>query len=149
MMIVQSTAVGDILLGRDAGWRSTPRRGARHPLRDSRKYACLTRLVWVMAATAYRCRCRCCLVDGSGDFWSVLGRSNAILSSTAGSGVPDPSLAIWHARADFAPLQVLIRAKELANRHTRLAGPMPRAPQHPDLLDAHLRSFRKARNATD
>jgi len=98
-----------------------------------------TRLCGVVAVVA---------VDGSGDSWSVAGRSNrnSVIDGRFRSG-QSPASAIWHARAERRPLQVLIRANELANAsHETFAGPMHELRNNPDLLDAHLdESFRKSR----
>ena len=62
MMVFQSVAVGEILLGRDAGWQAQRRDDGELPRGELiRKYALPTLVrcrAWPPAPT--RCRCRCC-----------------------------------------------------------------------------------------
>ena len=60
MMIFQSTAVGEVLLGRDAGWQVQRRDGGYEAYWNIlRTYSMPTLLGIVMAVSALQCRCRC------------------------------------------------------------------------------------------
>src|SRR6195256_1141109 len=140
MMIFQSTAVGEILLGRDAGWQ-VQRRDDGGVARGEiiRKHALPTLFGVVMAGTAYAVSLPLLLWMAPVILGLLLAVPIAILSSTAGSGVANRQPRLFGTPEQTSPPQVLIRANELANasRET-FAGPMRELRNNPDLLDAHL-----------
>ncbi len=91
MMIFQSTAVGEILLGRDAGWQ-VQRRDDGDVTRAEiiRKYALPTLFGVVMAGTAYAVSLPLLLWMAPVILGLLLAVPIAILSSTAGSGAASP-----------------------------------------------------------
>ena len=140
MMIFQSTAVGEILLGRDAGWQ-VQRRDDGDVARGEiiRKYALPTLFGVVMAGTAYAVSLPLLLWMAPVILGLLLAVPIAILSSTAGSGVASHQPRLFGTPEQTSPLQVLIRANELANAsHETFAGPMHELRNNPELLDAHL-----------
>src|SRR5712672_1647117 len=140
MMIFQSTAVGEILLGRDAGWQVQRRDdGAVPPREIIRRYALPTLFGVLMASTAYAVSLPLLLWMAPVIVGLLLAVPIAILSSTAGSGVASCQPRLFGTPEQTSPLQVLVRANELANasRET-FAGPMHELRNNPDLLDAHL-----------
>src|SRR4030081_806402 len=140
MMIFQSTAVGEILLGRDAGWQVQRRDDGGVTRGETiRKYALPTLFGVVMAATAYAVSLPLLLWMAPVILGLLLDVPIAILSSTAGSGVASFQPRLFSTPAQTAPLQVLILANELANAsHETFAGPMHELRNNPELLDAHL-----------
>ena len=140
MMIFQSTAVGEILLGRDAGWQ-VQRRDDGGVTRGEiiRKYALPTLFGVAMAGTAYAVSLPLLLWMAPVILGLLLAVPIAILSSTAGSGVASRQPRLFGTPEQTSPLQVLIRANELANAsHETFAGPMHELRNNPELLDAHL-----------
>jgi membrane glycosyltransferase len=142
MMIFQSTAVGEILLGRDAGWQVQRRNDGEVPRREIiRKYAFPTFIGVVMAVSAYA-------VSVPLLFWMapviaglVLAIPIAMLSSTAGADLH--RTALFNTPEQTAPPMVLLRANELANSpHRAVSCPLRELRDHPDLLSAHLKSLR-------
>ena len=140
MMIFQSTAVGEILLGRDAGWQ-VQRRDDGGVTRGEiiRKYAPPTLFGVMMAGTAYAVSLPLLLWMAPVILGLLLAVPIAILSSTAGSGVAHRQPRLFGTPEQTSPPQVLIRANELANasRET-FAGPMHELRNNPDLFDAHV-----------
>ena len=140
MMIFQSSAVGEILLGRDAGWQ-VQRRDDGGVTRGEiiRKYALPTLFGVVMAGTAYAVSLPLLLWMAPVILGLLLAVPIAIVSSTAGSGVANRQPRLFGTPEQTSPLQVLIRANELANAsHETFAGPMHELRNNPELLDAHL-----------
>src|SRR6202163_482607 len=140
MMIFQSTAVGEILLGRDAGWQVQRRDdGGVTRAEIIRKYALPTLFGVMMAGTAYAVSLPLLLWMAPVILGLLLAVPIAILSSTAGSGVAHRQPRLFGTPEQTSPPQVLIRANELANasRET-FAGPMHELRNNPDLLDAHV-----------
>ena len=140
MMIFQSTAVGEILLGRDAGWQ-VQRRDDGGVTRGEiiRKYALPTLFGVMMAGTAYAVSLPLLLWMAPVILGLLLAVPIAILSSTAGSGVAHRQPRLFGTPEQTSPPQVLIRPNELANasRET-FAGPMHELRNNPALLDAHV-----------
>jgi len=138
MMVFQSTAVGEILIGRDAGWQVQRRDDGEVP-RDEliRKYALPTLLGILMAASAYAVSLPLLLWMAPVVVGLLLSVPIATLSSTAGSGPAQSSL--FGTPEQTAPPQVLIRANALANasRET-IACPLHELREDPRLLKAHL-----------
>ncbi len=141
MMIFQSSAVGEILLGRDAGWQVQRRDDGGVPLREViSKYAVPTLFGVLMAISAYAVSLPLFLWMTPVIVGLLLSVPVAMLSSRllqAGQraglfGTPEQN----------APPQVLVRANELA-----LAAPAyGTSPLHelrgdPELREAHLRTL--------
>ena len=140
MMIFQSTAVGEILLGRDAGWQ-VQRRDDGGVARGEiiRRYALPTAFGIMMAATAYAVSLPLLLWMAPVMFGLLLAIPIAVLSSTAGSASASRRPRLFGTPEQTAPPQVLIRANELANApHQAFDCPLRALRNDPDLLQAHL-----------
>jgi membrane glycosyltransferase len=140
MMIFQSSAVGEILLGRDAGWQ-VQRRDDGEVARAEivRSYALPTIFGIAMAATAYAVSLPLLLWMAPVIVGLLLAIPIAMLSSAAGSETAGRRRRLFGTPEQTAPPQVLIRANELANAsHEALACPMYELRNDPDLLSAHL-----------
>ena len=147
MMIFQSSAVAEILLGRDAGWQ-VQRRDDGEVCRDEvlRRYAIPTFFGIAMAASAYA-------VSLSLLFWMapvivglLLAIPIAMLTSMAGA---TRAAELFGTPEQTAPPLVLARAHELANAsHRALACPLRELRDDPGLLAAHLKNLvgQKRRN---
>ncbi|HXO68019.1 MAG TPA: glucans biosynthesis glucosyltransferase MdoH [Bradyrhizobium sp.] len=142
MMIFQSVAVGEILLGRDAGWQVQRRNDGEVPRREViRKYALPSVIGVVMAVSAYAVSLPLLLWMAPVIAGLVLAIPIAILSSTAGSDLRRPGL--FDTPEQTAPPKVLVRANELAsNPHRAVCCPVQELRGDPDLLSAHLKSLR-------
>ena len=137
MMIFQSSAVAEILLGRDAGWQ-VQRRDDGEVSRDEmlRKYATPTVFGIAMAASAYA-------VSLSLLFWMapvivglLLAIPMAMLTSMAGAR---RTAKMFGTPEQTAPPMVLARANELANAsHRALANPLRELRDDPGLRQAHM-----------
>jgi membrane glycosyltransferase len=140
MMIFQSIAVGEILLGRDAGWQVQRRNDGEVPRREIiRKYALPTLIGVVMAVSAYAVSLPLLLWMAPVIAGLVLAIPIAMLSSTAG---PDRS-RLFNTPEQAAPPRVLLRANELADTpHRAVSCPLQELRNDPDLLSAHLQSLR-------
>jgi membrane glycosyltransferase len=137
MMIFQSSAVADILLGRDAGWQ-VQRRDDGEVSRDEvlRKYAVPTLFGIAMAASAYA-------VSLSLLFWMapvILGLMLAIPMAALTSRVGAKRAAkLFGTPEQAAPPPVLARANELANAsHQGVPSPLRELRDDPGLREAHL-----------
>jgi len=140
MMIFQSSAVGEILLGRDAGWQ-VQRRDDGGVARGEviRRYALPTAVGIMMAATAYAVSLPLLLWMAPVIVGLLLAIPIGILSSTAGSGSDLGRPGLFGTPEETAPPHVLTRANELANASHRAFGcPMRELRNDPDLLQAHL-----------
>src|SRR6266436_1531201 len=140
MMIFQSTAVGEILLGRDAGWQ-VQRRDDGGVTRGEimRRYALPTLFGVVMAGTAYAVSLPLLLWMAPVIVGLLLAVPIGLLSSTTRSGETSRHSRLFGTPEQTSPPQVLIRANELANAsHETFAGPMRELRNNPELLDAHL-----------
>jgi membrane glycosyltransferase len=140
MMIFQSTAVGEILLGRDAGWQ-VQRRDDGGVARGEiiRRYRLPTVFGIMMAATAYAVSLPLLLWMAPVIIGLLLAIAIAVLSSTAGSASADRPPRLFGTPEQTAPPQVLIRANELANAsHRTFDCPLRALRNDPDLLEAHL-----------
>lgn len=136
MMIFQSSAVGEILLGRDAGWQVQRRDDGKWPLRELiRKYAAPTLFGAVMAASAFAVSLPLFL-------WMtpvILGLVLAIPIAMLSSRSSDPDSRLLRTPEQTAPPQVLIRANELAEaRVETVPCPVLALRNDPRLLEAHL-----------
>jgi membrane glycosyltransferase len=142
MMIFQSIAVGEILLGRDAGWQVQRRNDGEVPRREIiRKYALPTLIGVVMAVSAYAVSLPLLLWMAPVIAGLVLAIPVAMLSSTAGPDLHRSRL--FNTPEQAAPPRVLIRANELADTpHRAVSCPLQELRNDPDLLSAHLQSLR-------
>lgn len=142
MMVFQSTAVTEILLGRDAGWQVQRRDdGAISRNEINRKYAAPTFLGLVMAASAYA-------VSLPLFFWMspvILGLLLAIpMASLTASSAFKSSGLLATPEETTAPL-VLARANELTALATGSdENALSALRDNPTLLSAHLDSLSEA-----
>jgi membrane glycosyltransferase len=136
MMIFQSRAVGEILLGRDAGWQVQRRDDGGLPgVELTRKYALPTLFGMAMAAIAYA-------VSLPLLFWMapviaglLLSIPIAMLSSTQS----DPNAGLLRTPEQMAPPQVLVRANELAIVSGGVTvSPLQELFEDRPLLESHL-----------
>ncbi|UFS76379.1 glucans biosynthesis glucosyltransferase MdoH [Tardiphaga sp. 37S4] len=141
MMIFQSSAVGEILLGRDAGWQVQRRDDGVVPIREVvRKYAVPTVFGVLMAISAYAVSLPLFLWMTPVIVGLWLSMPLAIVSSRALQ--PGQHARLFATPEQNLPPKVLIRAKELA-----LAAPIYGASslhelrKDMDLCAAHLRSL--------
>lgn len=138
MMIFQSSAVGEILLGRDAGWQVQRREDGGVPPREvARKYAVPTLFGILMATSAYAVSLPLFL-------WMTPVIVGLLLS------IPVAMLSSWTLKAgqraglfgtpeQNAPPRVLSRANELALAAPGYdASPLHELWQHGDLRLAHV-----------
>jgi membrane glycosyltransferase len=138
MMIFQSSAVSEILLGRDAGWQVQRRDDGMLTSSEAiRRYALPTLIGVVMAATAW-------VVSLSLLFWMapviaglLLAVPIGLVSSTAPSGSGSPLL--FRTPEQMSPPKVLTRAAELARVARQPVGhPLRELRENDTLLQAHL-----------
>jgi membrane glycosyltransferase len=141
MMIFQSSAVGEILLGRDAGWQVQRRDDGVVPIREVvRKYAVPTVFGVLMAISAYAVSLPLFLWMTPVIVGLWLSMPLAIVSSRALQ--PGQHAGLFGTPEQNLPPKVLIRAKELA-----VAAPIYGASslhelrKDMDLCAAHLRSL--------
>ena len=138
MMIFQSTAVGEILLGRDAGWQ-VQRRDDGGVTRDEvfRRYALPTLFGVAMAATAYAVSVPLLLWMAPVIVGLLLAVPIGLLSSTTNSG--KPGRVLFRTPEQTSPPRVLTRANELANApHEQVACPLRTLRDDPTLRQTHL-----------
>jgi membrane glycosyltransferase len=139
MMIFQSSAVGEILLGRDAGWQVQRRDDGKWPIGDLiRKYATPTLFGVGMAASAFTVSLPLLLWMAPVILGLLLSVPIAMLSSKRSS----PNSRLFRTPEQTAPPQVLVRANELAEAcDESVACPLLALKNDADLLDAHLISL--------
>jgi membrane glycosyltransferase len=137
MMIFQSVAVAEILLGRDAGWQVQRRDDGKLPREElMRKYALPTLFGIAMAATAYA-------VSLPLLFWMapvIIGLLLCLPIAILSSRVCDPKSRLFRTPEQTAPPAVLVRANELAKASRGLAASSPLLQLRDDqnLLETHL-----------
>ncbi|MFL6790050.1 MAG: glucans biosynthesis glucosyltransferase MdoH [Bradyrhizobium sp.] len=147
MMIFQSSAVAEILLGRDAGWQVQRRDDGEVSRHETmRKYAIPTLFGIAMAISAY-------VVSLPLLFWMmpvILGLLLVIpiatLSSSASAG---STSSLFRTPEETAPPRVLARANELAAvSHLPSSCPLLEFRRDASLRDAHLNNLsgQKPRN---
>jgi membrane glycosyltransferase len=137
MMIFQSTAVGEILLGRDAGWQVQRRDDGQLPRGELiRKYALPSLFGIAMAASAYAVSLPLLLWMAPVIIGLVLSIPIAMLSSR----LSRPNSNLFRTPEESAPPQVLVRANELASASDELAAvPALRALRDDrQLLERHV-----------
>jgi membrane glycosyltransferase len=140
MMIFQSTAVGEILLGRDAGWQ-VQRRDDGGVTRDEviRRYALPSLIGIIMAATAYAVSLPLLLWMAPVIVGLLLAVPIGLLSSTVRSGKAGRQPLLFGTPEQTSPPKVLARANELAGRPREpIAGPLQQLRNDCGLLQAHL-----------
>src|SRR5712672_2274577 len=138
MMIFQSTAVGEILLGRDAGWQVQRRDdGGVTRSETMRKYALPTLMGIIMAVTAYAVSLPLLLWMAPVIVGLLLAIPIGLVSSTTASGRTHPLL--FRTPEQTSPPRVLTRANELARgaRQTN-ASPLRELRNDAVLLQAHI-----------
>ena len=136
MMIFQSSAVAEILAGRDAGWQVQRRDDAKWPIRDLiRKYAAPTLFGAGMAASAFAVSLPLLL-------WMtpvILGLLLSVPIAMLSSRVSGPNSSLFRTPEQTAPPQVLIRANELANASDQpVLCPLTELRDDARLFEAHL-----------
>jgi len=143
MMIFQSSAVGEIMLGRDAGWQVQRRDDGEISFRDTiLKYSVPTLFGIAMAVSAY-------VVSLPLLFWMmpvILGLLLSIPIAAWSSVVSKQSSRLFNTPEQRAPPRVLLRANELANvSHATICCPLHELRNDPVLLSAHLRNLPEER----
>jgi membrane glycosyltransferase len=136
MMIFQSTAVAEILLGRDAGWQVQRRDDGELPRRELiRKYALPTFFGAAMAVSAYAVSLPLLL-------WMapvVIGLLLCIPLAMLSSKVSGPDSRLFRTPEQAAPPQVLVRANELIKKSDGVVTPPLQAMQDDrEFLENHL-----------
>lgn len=136
MMIFQSAAVGEILLGRDAGWQVQRRDDGELPREELiRKYALPTVFGVAMAASAYAVSLPLLLWMAPVIIGLVLSVPIAMLSSR----VPGSYSGLFGTPEQTAPPQVLVRANELMEVSAGVAAAALRELRNnSELLESHL-----------
>jgi membrane glycosyltransferase len=136
MMIFQSTAVGEILLGRDAGWQVQRRDDGGVPRRELiRKYALPTSIGLAMALSAY-------VVSLPLLLWMapvILGLWLSIPIAMLCSRVFGSNSKLFRTPEQTEPPRLLLRANELASTvHEHAASPLVELRNDRQLLENHL-----------
>jgi membrane glycosyltransferase len=136
MMIFQSRAVGEILLGRDSGWQVQRRDDDELPRAELiRKYALPTLFGVAMAAIAYA-------VSLPLLFWMAPVIAGLLLSvpiAILSSRQSDPNAGLLRTPEQTAPPQVLVRANELAIvSGSVIVSPLQELFEDGRLLESHL-----------
>jgi membrane glycosyltransferase len=136
MMVFQSVAVGEILLGRDAGWQVQRRDDGELP-RDElmRKYALPTFFGVAMAGSAYA-------VSASLLLWMapvIIGLLLCVPIAILLSRVSNHNSRLFCTPEQSAPPLVLVRANELANVSNEVrSSPLLELHDDRQLLENHL-----------
>jgi membrane glycosyltransferase len=140
MMLGQSKAVAEILMGRDSGWSAQRRTHADAPFSElARQYALHTVVGAALAIAAYS-------VSGALLLWMlpvIFGLILAIplvaLASMSGDGLRKGGLLLTP--EEWAPPSILLRANGLATGRADIGqkGAVALLADEPRLLDAHLR----------
>ena len=136
MMVFQSVAVGEILLGRDAGWQGQRRDDGELP-RDElmRKYALPTFFGVAMAGSAYA-------VSASLLLWMapvIIGLLLCVPIAILSARVSNHNSRLFCTPEQSAPPLVLVRANELANVSNEVrSSPLLELHDDRQLLENHL-----------
>jgi membrane glycosyltransferase len=138
-MIFQSTAVGEILLGRDAGWQVQRRDDGGVPRSETvRRYALPTLVGIIMAIAAYAVSLPLLLWMTPVIVGLLLAIPIALLSSIS-SGRTSPPTWLFATPEQMSPPQVLIRANQLAAAsQAAIVCPLLELRNDRALLKAHL-----------
>ena len=140
MMIFQSSAVGGILLGRDAGWQVQRRDDGAVSREDTlRKCSVPTLFGLAMAVSAYAVSLPLLLWMMPVILGLLLAIPLAMLSSSARAG---SATSLFRTPEETSPPQVLRRANELANAlHRTVSCPLLELRRNADLREAHLNNL--------
>jgi membrane glycosyltransferase len=140
MMIFQSSAVGEILFGRDAGWQVQRRDDGAVSHHDTvNTYSVPTLVGIAMAVAAYAVSLPLLLWMTPVILGLLLSIPIAILSS---SSAPNRRSGLFTTPEQTAPPPVLTRANELGNApHSPLACPLHELRRDAVLLEAHLNNL--------
>jgi membrane glycosyltransferase len=140
MMIFQSSAVGEILFGRDAGWQVQRRDDGAVSHRDTvNTYAVPTLVGIAMAVAAYAVSLPLLLWMTPVILGLLLSIPIALLSS---SSSPSRRSRLFKTPEQTVPPSVLTRANELASApHPALACPLHELRRDAALLEAHLNNL--------
>jgi len=136
MMIFQSRAVGEILVGRDSGWQVQRRDDGELPRAElMRKYALPTLFGVAMAVAAYA-------VSLPLLFWMAPVIAGLLLSipiAMLSSKQSGANAALLRTPEQTSPPEVLVRANELADGSAQLAvSPLLELLDNSALLESHL-----------
>jgi membrane glycosyltransferase len=139
MMIFQSSAVTEILLGRDAGWQVQRRDDGAVSGRDTvRNYAVPTLFGVAMAASAYAVSLPLLLWMMPVILGLLLAVPIALMSSSAGKM---RTRRLFRTPEETAPPPVLLRANQLASGEHEIGSPLRELRADPLLREAHLRNL--------
>lgn len=140
MMIFQSSAVGGILLGRDAGWQVQRRDDGAVSREDTlRKYSVPTLFGVAMAVSAYVVSLPLLLWMMPVILGLLLAIPLATLSSSASAGTAS---SLFRTPEETSPPQVLLRANELANAsHRQISCPLLELRGNAGLREAHFNNL--------
>jgi membrane glycosyltransferase len=143
MMIFQSTAMAEILLGRDAGWQAQRRDYGEWSSGELvRKYALPTCFGVGMAASAFAVSLPLLLWMAPVIIGLLLSIPIAMLSSRASY----PTSRLFRTPEETAPPPVLIRANQLASAAGEaIEHPLLELRRDPRLLDAHVMNLPRDR----
>jgi membrane glycosyltransferase len=138
MMIFQSSAVTEILLGRDAGWQVQRRDDGEVDHNETiRRYALPSLMGIIMAATAYAVSLPLLFWMAPVIMGLLLAVPIGLISSTTPSGSSPPLL--FRTPEQTSPPNVLVRANELARVERQPVGnPLWELRNNDGLLHAHL-----------
>jgi len=144
MMIFQSTAMGEILLGRDAGWQVQRRDDGEWSREElTRKCAAPTLFGVGMAASAFAVSLPLLL-------WMapvILGLLLSIPIAMLTSKPSNPNSRLFRTPEERAPPQILVRANELASAAgAAIERPLLELRSDPRLLEAHLMNLPRDRS---
>src|SRR6266550_2959960 len=144
MMIFQSTAMGEILLGRDVGWQVQRRDDGEWSREElTRKCAVPTLFGVGMAASAFAVSLPLLLWMAPVILGLLLSIPIAMLTSKASN----PNSRLFRTPEEKAPPQVLVRANELASAAgAAIERPLLELRSDPRLLDAHLMNLPRDRS---
>ena len=150
MMVFQSVAVGQILLGRDAGWQVQRRDDGGLPRSELiRKYALPSFFGLVMAISAYAVSLPLLL-------WMapvIVGLLLCVPIALLSSGVSNHNSGLFITPEQVAPPRVLIRANELAGVRGEVGSALLELHDDRQLLEHHLSNLpgdkRRARGQID
>ena len=138
MMIFQSRAVGEIMLGRDSGWQVQRRDDGKLPLAELvAKYALPTWFGMAMAVVAYA-------VSLPLLFWMAPVIAGLLLSipiAMLSSRRSDPNSVLWRTPEETSPPGVLARANELVKSSRAAGSPLRQLVDDSDLFESHLANF--------
>jgi membrane glycosyltransferase len=144
MMIFQSAAMGEILLGRDAGWQAQRRDDGEWSREElTRKCAAPTLFGVGMAASAFAVSLPLLL-------WMtpvILGLLLSIPIAMLTSKASNPNSRLFGTPEQRTPPRILVRANELASATGEaVERPLLELRSDPRLLDAHLMNLPRDRN---